>query len=187
LSCCLPAPFSCHSKSLSFKFFLLNFLSDDAQDDLVSVQSAFTNSVIDLSRATSIETLTITEGDYVGLEDQHVDVPGTLTVTGIRNGAKTTLDGNFLNNLKLNYGELQGAGVNLVFNNLSMEDTTVGSGGDNVPLLKVAHNAETLNIASTGGGNYLHNADLGGQLRVINISGNAHPRLPKIISFKKSA
>jgi hypothetical protein len=67
LSCYLLAPFSCHSKSLPFKFFLLNFLYDGAQDDFVSEQNAFTSSVIDLSTATSIESLNITSTGGVNL------------------------------------------------------------------------------------------------------------------------
>jgi len=157
---------------------IYDIFEQTAYPDLANnVAAGFTSSVIDLSTAIDLDALTITEGDYEGLLASHMAL-GTLTVTGIRNGAETTLDGNFANNLKLNFGEMQGKGVKLIFNNLSMEDTTdnSGSGDDNVPLplLKVAHNAETLSIKSTGGGNFLHHADLGGLLSTLNISGDAH-------------
>jgi hypothetical protein len=65
---------------------------------------------------------------------------------------------------------MQGAGVNLVLNNLSLGDESSSSSAK----LEVAHNAETLNIKSTGGGNFLANPDLGGFLSTLNISGDAH-------------
>jgi hypothetical protein len=130
------------------------------------------NSIIDLSRAVDIETLTVTEGSFQGLNGQ--TTPGALTLTGIRNGVTTTLDGGFTQNVTLNYGELtDAAGVNLVFHNLSMGDADTEGGAWNAQL-NVAHNAETLNIESTGAGNFLDNGNLGGELSTLNISGDAH-------------
>lgn len=146
-------------------------LNNSSYPDLDPDQSAsYTSSIIDLSRATSLEKLVVTEGDYQGLQVGHVQFPGTLTITGIRNGVETVLDGSFENSVKLNYGALQGDGIDLVFNNLSMGDAAYVDGTQ----LLVAHNAEKLNIESTGGGNFIHDADFGGLLSTINITGNAH-------------
>lgn len=127
----------------------------------------YSNSMIDLSRAINIETLTVTEGSFDGFEFN--GQPGSLTVAGIRNGVTTTLDGGFSQNVYLHYSAVSDDdGVNLVFHNLNMD----GSGGS--AQLIVAHNSDTLNIESTGGGNWLHNADLGGRLSNLNITGDAH-------------
>lgn len=135
---------------------------------------AYTASVIDLSTAGQIKTLTITEGDFVGLVSGTENFPGVLTVTGIRNGAEVTLDGAFSKDVKLNFSDLQGKGVNLVLNNVNF-----GVQGDiDGAQLIVAHNSNTLNIESTGGGNFIANADLvdgnAGGLTTLNISGDAH-------------
>lgn len=135
-----------------------------------ALAGALANSILDLSRATSIEKLVITEGSFEGFE--YRDVPGTLTIAGIRNGAPATLDGGFTQNVTLHYSDVSAAnGINLVFRNLSMGDE-LNDLTD--PVLNVAHNAETLNIESTGADNFLHKADLGGMLRTLNITGNAH-------------
>jgi len=131
------------------------------------------NSIIDLSRAVDIETLTVTEGNFQGLNG--LQIAGALTLTGIRNGVATTLDGGFSQNVTLNYGELSdAAGLNLVFNNLSMGDADDADDDEGGAQLIVAHNAETLNIESAGAGNYIYNGDLGGELRTLNITGDAH-------------
>jgi hypothetical protein len=126
------------------------------------------NSIIDLSRAINIETLTITEGRFDGFVNN--GQPGSLTVAGIRNGVTTTLDGGFSQDVFLHYSAVSDdAGVNVVFHNLNMNDYS-----ETGAQLIVAHNADTLNIESTGGGNWLHNADLGGRLSTLNITGDAH-------------
>lgn len=126
----------------------------DVQED-----AGVTSSIIDLSRAVDIETLTVTEGGFEGLDGNAT--PGTLTLAGIRNGAVTTLDGGFTQDVTLHFSEATSDGISLVFNNLSMGDEL---DDQNDPVLNVAHNAETLNIESTGAGNFLHMADLGGLL-----------------------
>ncbi len=147
----------------------------DVYNDYPDVQedgAANPNSVIDISRAVDIETLTVTEANFEGLEGQ--DMSGSLTIAGIRNGAVTTLDGGFTQDVALHYGELQGEGVQLVFNNLSMGDSTTVSGSSDGPQLIVAHNAEELTIETTGGDSYLYNGDLGGNLRKLTITGTEH-------------
>ncbi|MBP3979785.1 DUF4214 domain-containing protein [Acidovorax sp. JG5] len=136
----------------------------------LSGSDSYKNSVLDLSRAVDIETLTITESHFDGLGTNQT-TPGSLTVSGIRNGAETTIDGSFTQNVVLHFGALQGSGVDLVLNNVNF-----GAGAQ----LVVAHNSPTLNINSTGGGNYIADGNLGelndgdGALTTLNISGNAH-------------
>ncbi|WP_043565101.1 hypothetical protein [Acidovorax sp. KKS102] len=134
----------------------------------------YTASIIDLSAAGQIETLTVTEGDFTGAAGGATSVPGVLTVTGIRNGAEVTLDGAFSKDVKLNFSDLQGAGVDLVLHNVNFG---VQGQTANGAQLVVAHNSNTLNIESTGGGNFIANADLvdgnAGGLTTLNISGTA--------------
>lgn len=66
------------------------------------------NSVIDLSRATSLETLVITESSFDGLSSiilDHTDMPGSLTVAGIRNGTTAVFEGSFTQDVNLHYGQ----------------------------------------------------------------------------------
>ncbi|SDE30786.1 DUF4214 domain-containing protein [Desulfuromonas thiophila] len=121
------------------------------------------NSIIDLSRATSIEKLVISEGEFDGLLSS--SALGTLTIAGIRNGAETTLDGGFSKDVTLHFSDLQGDGVDLVFNNVNFISSAQ---------LSVAHNAETLNIESIGGGSTIENSYLGGEISTLNITGDAH-------------
>ena len=134
----------------------------DVNENNAGIETA---SVIDITRAGDLQTLTITEGNFEELDGQ--ETAGSLTVTGIRNGAVTTLDGSFTQDVTLHYGELQGAGVQLVFNNLSMGDVEGAQ-------LVVAHNAEELTIETTGGDSFLANGDLGGELTTLTITGTEH-------------
>lgn len=130
-------------------------------------------SVLDLSRATEIEKLVVTEGDFQFPEGGQ-DIVGTglgsLVINGIRNGAETVLDGSFTQPLTLNFSASQGDGLDIVLNNVSTE----AGNSEAQPLLYLAHNATTLNLESTGGGNYLYNSYFGGQLTTLNITGDAH-------------
>ncbi|SDX70961.1 hypothetical protein SAMN05421644_11051 [Allochromatium warmingii] len=138
--------------------------------DVAETNPGSPNSILDLSRAVDIETLTVTEGNFEGLTAQAAS--GTLTIAGIRNGVTTTLDGGFQHDVTLHYSSVSdAAGTNLVFHNLSMGDAL---NDQTDPVLSVAHNAETLNIHSSGAGNFLHMGNLGGQLSTLNITGEAH-------------
>ena len=85
----------------------------------LSADGAFDNdSIIDISRATDLQGLILTQGDFEDLNgsgsgNDSVEVDaGDLTVTGIRNGAIAVVDGNWSEgDLRLNYSELQGDGV----------------------------------------------------------------------------
>ncbi|MBL1266195.1 MAG: DUF4214 domain-containing protein [Halomonas sp.] len=136
--------------------------NSEGYPDFADATDVATASILDLSRATSLEKLVVTEGVYSDLENGEVQ-SGPITLTGIRAGAETTLDGGFSQNVTLTYGAVQGDGVDLVFNNLDLNAS-----------LTVAQNSETLNIEATGGNNYVGNANFGGQLNTLNISGDAH-------------
>ncbi|PHS19411.1 MAG: hypothetical protein COA78_00870 [Blastopirellula sp.] len=149
---------------------LPNIYTDDDNanqyPDVIENKGGDNDSIIDLSRAVDIETLTITEGDFAGLDADNYEA-GDLTVTGIRNGAVVTLDGNFDDgDIRLNYSEVQGDGVHAVFSNLNMDSS-----------LEIAHNSPKLTIESTGGGNYVNDGDLGGNdanLKELYITGDAY-------------
>lgn len=159
-----------------------NDASGDSTYPDLSGSSSYKNSVLDLNRAIDIETLTITESHFDGLQDSKQTTPGSLTVSGIRNGAEITLDGSFTQNVYLHLGEAQATGVDLVLNNVNFGSM---SGYSNTPAqLVVAHNSPTLNIESTGGHNFIANGNLGavngygsasgdGALTNLNISGDA--------------
>ena len=128
------------------------------------------DSIIDISRARDLETLTVTQGDFEDLGNLGEDTqPGDLTVTGIRNGATVTVDGFFDSeaDVRLNYSDASVDGVNVVFNNLNMQSD-----------LEVAHNSPKITIDSDGGSNYLASGNLsggdGGHLREMVITGDAH-------------
>ena len=126
-------------------------------------------SIIDLSRAVDVQTITVTEGDFAGIYTGETN-PGYLTVTGIRDAALVTLDGYFGSQVRLNYRDTSSVdGVTVVFNNLNM-DSSSGS-------LQVAHNSPKLTIESAGASNYVANGDLGGSnanLRELVILGDAY-------------
>ncbi|MCP4598623.1 DUF4214 domain-containing protein [Neptuniibacter sp.] len=124
------------------------------------------DSIIDISRAMDLETLTVSESDFDNLDTTLTDA-GDLTIAGIRNGATVTLDGNFdSDTVSLHFRETADEGVNLVLHNVNMDETT----------LNLAHNAPVLNIESAGASNVIEDVDLGNinaNLTHLNISGDA--------------
>ena len=124
------------------------------------------SSVLDVSRAVDLEGLTVTEGNFPGL-DANSSV-GSLTVAGIRNGVPVTLDGSFSGDVSLFFSSSSDpSGLNLIFNNVSMGDGESGGAS-----LRVAQNAEVANIEVLSD-SFVNGID-GGALRVINISGEGH-------------
>lgn len=124
---------------------------------------SYTSSVIDLSRATSLERLVITEGNFNGLQVGHVEDPGTMTITGIRNGAVARFEGSFEQDVTLNYGEgLTGPlTVELLIGQITAN-------------LNFAHNTDALHLVSLGGvANSFGVEDLNGRLTQLKISGDA--------------
>lgn len=125
------------------------------------------NSIIDLSRAIDVVNVKITEGAYTGLDNEEIEA-GTLTVTGVRSDATLMLEGAFTQTVNINYST--GLGVNNDGINVVLRL------GDVAPdvALNFAHNANTININSQGGGNVLADANFGNAtLTNMNISGDA--------------
>ncbi|MET4162487.1 Ca2+-binding RTX toxin-like protein [Marinobacterium sp. MBR-111] len=132
--------------------------ADNANDPVRTDAGSDTPSVIDLTRVLDIEQLVITEG-----YDNGTDL-GDLFVLGVRNGALLALEGSFTEAVTVHYGEgISPAGLNL---QLNLGDTH----NENFDL-KVSHNSATLNVEAVGAENWIHDADLGGQLRFLNVTG----------------
>ncbi|PSL17572.1 calcium-binding protein [Shimia abyssi] len=127
----------------------------------VTGNNTYPDSFLDLSRATEVERVVITEGVDV-FEGINI---GQLTVAGIRNNAVARLEGGFHGGVNLHYGEGQEGGIILELN--------LGDTGSEF-LLNVAHNSNTLTLVSMGGGNAIEEIDLGnGLLTTLNIIGDA--------------
>ncbi len=147
----------------------VNVYPDVVGDDDPLYDQGDNDSIIDISRATSLEKLTITQGDFEDIDGQ--DDPGDLTVTGIRNGVVSELDGYFQSNadIHLNYSKSTGDGIFVRLNNVNIQSE-----------LEIAHNSPKLNIESTGGANYINDGNLGeddgetGHVREMIITGDAH-------------
>jgi len=124
-------------------------------------KGAYANSILDLSRATSIEKLIVTESSFDGFN--YTDSPGSLTIAGIRNGATARLEGAFTEDLYLHYGQgLTGPlTVELLIGQITAD-------------LNFAHNTDALHLVSLGGSaNSFGSEDLGGRLTNLKISGDA--------------
>ena len=123
--------------------------------------SAYFNSMLDLSRATSIERLIITEGSFEGFE--YKDQPGSLTIAGIRNGAVVRLEGGFSQDVNLHWGQGQTGPLTV---ELLLGQVTGH--------LNFVHNNDSLHLVSLGGGsNSFGSEDIGGTLTQLQISGDA--------------
>ncbi|MGD7034421.1 beta strand repeat-containing protein [Methylotuvimicrobium buryatense] len=127
-----------------------------------------TNSILDLSRASSLERLVINEGDFSGLRPL-----GDLYLVGIKADAVARLEGNFTEDVNLFYGRGLGNAINLEFANVTM------SGGE----LVLGHNAGTVNLLSEGRLNVLESVDFGSFLRELVITGNAELAILDDLSF----
>lgn len=120
------------------------------------------DSFLDLSRATSIEKLVVTEGNAIGL-----DIPGSelgdLTIVGVRNGATLRLEGGFERDVTVHYGQgLTGP--------LTVELLL----GQVTGKLNFVHNTDALHLVSLGGvANSFGSEDIGGRLTNLKISGDA--------------
>jgi hypothetical protein len=141
---------------------------DSTYPELGALQDGpLANSVIDLSRATDLDILTITEGDFVGVVGQQL--PGDLLVTGVRDNATLKLEGDFARandtttTVRYSEGMTDGDGLNLI---LALGDTEGAT-------FNILGNSATVNIESTGGGNAI-DANFGkSSLLTMNISGDA--------------
>lgn len=123
------------------------------------------NSILDLSRAISIEKLVINEGtDYLtGSGDSHESsYLGELTVVGVRNGATLRLEGGFSEDVTVQYGQGLTGVLNL---ELALGDVTAD--------INLLQNAAVLNIDSQGIENHMHNFFAGGSISRMYILGEA--------------
>jgi len=123
------------------------------------------DSIIDLSRAVDLENVTITEGNYSGLDAQKT-YAGTLNVVGVRNDATLTLQGAFYSDIYVQTSAgFTGDGFTVILDNVSAEDD-----------LYIGDNSPKLNLVSQGGGNNLYGLDYWNDDRVTDliISGDAH-------------
>lgn len=145
-----------------------------------------TDTVIDLSRATDLENLTVTEGSYLWLDSAITAFPfltsllgqlngnaGGLNLVGMRNDATLTLQGDFALPLFVQTGAgFSGDGFTVILENVNSD---VGNGG-----MYIFQNAPKLNLVSEGGGNYIRNlnenegAGINGHVTDLEISGSAH-------------
>jgi hypothetical protein len=120
------------------------------------------DSILDLSRATELEVVTITEGAYDGIDAAN-SAAGVLTVNGVRGNATVVLEGDFTQEVNVHFSEGAENGTNLVLN--------LGLVSAN---LNILGNSDTLNIESIGGGNVVSEAFLDtASLMTLNVSGDA--------------
>jgi hypothetical protein len=166
-----------NSESYSEDVAIDGYLNNSTYPLLSTDPHANPNSILDLSRATSIEKLVVTEGAFTGayvmpVLDEHGERTGhhtanlelgTLTIVGIRNGATARFEGGFTKDVTLQYGQgLTGP--------LTVE-LLIGQVTAN---LNFAHNTDALNLVSLGGEvNTFGSEDLGGRLSNLTISGDA--------------
>lgn len=126
---------------------------DVVGDDASDLSAGDNDSIIDLSRAIDLENVTIAEGDYAGL-DASTNEPGDITVTGLRNDATLTLQGNLSTDVYVRTGTGNTAdGFTVILQNVNQD-------GD----LEISDNSTKLNLVSEGGGNQIdsissHNND----------------------------
>jgi Domain of unknown function (DUF4214) len=131
--------------------------------------SGFQDSILDLTRATELENVTIVEGDYDYVGGNAEDEPGAIVVTGLRNDATLTLQGSYYEDVYVRTGAgNSGDGFTIILENVNTADDN-GS-------LYVADNASKLNLVSNGGGNVLGGFDYYDNEGVTDlvISGDAH-------------
>ena len=145
-----------------------------------------TDSVIDLSRATDLDNLTVTEGSYLWLDSAITAFPfvtdllsalngnaGALNLVGMRNDATLTLQGDFSLPLYVQTSAgFSGDGFTVIMENVNSD---ISNGA-----MYIFQNAPKLNLVSEGGGNYIRNlnenegAGINGHVTDLEISGSAH-------------
>ncbi|MDZ7750182.1 MAG: hypothetical protein U5S82_00645 [Gammaproteobacteria bacterium] len=109
------------------------------------------DSILDLSRASSLQKLMITEGFNAG---------GTLVISGIQNYATARLEGNFDGDVDLFYGGGQGNLLTVELANVSFHGT-----------FSANQNVGAVELVSEGRVNTLDNIDFGGNFIELMVSG----------------
>lgn len=116
------------------------------------------NSWLDLSRATQLEKLVISDQVHSSSEST-----GDLTIVGVQNGAVLRLEGGFdseCGNLTVQYADVSANGLTVELN-VGTIDTA----------LQILQSSATLNLVSEGVANHIETFFGGGLLSHINISG----------------
>lgn len=121
---------------------------------IIDEDQGIRDSYLDLSRATSIQKLVITEGNDIGVDE------GSLTIVGIRNGATARFEGGFEEDVTLHYG--QG-----ITGELDVELAI----GDIYSDINLLHNAAVLNVDSQGIENHMHAFFAGGSISRMIVTG----------------
>lgn len=131
---------------------------------LLSPTEHTNDSWLDLSRATALKKLVISDSGATDSVVGTSEASGKLTIVGIRNagvaGNVTRLEGNFADDLTLQYGQGQSGTLSL---ELALGDVT-----GNINLLQ---NASVLNIDSQGVENHMHAFFAGGSISRMVIKG----------------
>jgi len=141
------------------------YLNNSSYPQLSTV--AHTNdSWLDLSRATALKKLVVTDGGVSsgGAVTGSDQTSGNLTIVGIRNagveGNVTRLEGSFADTLNLQYGQGQTGTLSL---ELALGDVTGA--------INLLQNAAVLNIDSTGVVNHMHKFFAGGSVSRMYVKG----------------
>ena len=115
------------------------------------------NSIIDLTRAVSVELLVVSDQGTVSGDT----ASGDLTIVGVRNGATLRLEGGFNSGATtIQYADVDPAGLTVELN--------VGTVNESINILQ---NSAVLNVVSQGTSNFIQNFFGGGELTTLNISG----------------
>ncbi|MFK7877356.1 MAG: DUF4214 domain-containing protein, partial [Paracoccaceae bacterium] len=141
---------------------LPNIYTDGNQSSTYPVLSGTgdVDSILDLSRATALESLVVTEGSYDYVSSGN-DSAGNLALIGMRNDATLTLSGGFNNDVYVTTtGGYPADGFTVALNNVLGHGGNDGGSDDNNPgrgaSLFIADNAAKLNLISEGGGSNLN-------------------------------
>lgn len=125
----------------------------------------YEESILDVTRATELENLTIVEGDY-DYVDADISEPDTLVVTGLRKDATLTLQGSFYEDVYVRTGEGNATnGFTVILQNVQADNS-----------MYITDNSAQLNLVSEGGGNVIgdlayYNTDM---VTDLVITGEAH-------------
>ena len=131
---------------------------------LSGIDSDVSSSALDLTTATDLELLVITEGTL----GSDAGYPTPLTVAGIRNNATVRLEGAFSEDVTLQFGEGVGV-VDGVYTGEVNVELRLGETDDFD--LSVAQNAAVLHLDSQGYANVITEGDFGGNLQKLRITG----------------
>lgn len=143
-------------------------------EELIGTLTNSSASILDLSRATDLQRLVITESmPSVECSDECSDFgDGSLTILGIQNYATAALLGGFQNEVTLHYTYNQGDVLSVELTNVTFADT-----------FNIAHNVGAMNITSLGRSNILDNVNFGNYFQELTVDGDALLAIEGDLSF----